>query len=48
MQVSTDGSSWVTLSRSTENDFGNPFFGIVPNGHYYRVGAFSYEISELR
>jgi hypothetical protein len=48
MQVSTDGSSWVTLSRSTENDFGNPFFGIVPNGHYYRVGAFRYEISELR
>ena len=48
IQVSTNGSSWVTLSRSTENDFGNPFFGIVPDTHYYRVGAFVYEISELR
>lgn len=47
-QVSTDGSTWLTLLDCTENDQSNPFSVIVPNNLYYRINGTIIRINELR
>ena len=47
-QVSTNGSTWVTVLDSTENDFSNPFSIIVPDDIYYRINATINLVRELR
>lgn len=36
VEVSSDGSTWVSLGAS-DNDAGLPYQFIVPNNHYYRI-----------
>jgi hypothetical protein len=36
IQVSTNGSSWVTASQTWGRNWGGPVSAIIPIGHYYR------------
>lgn len=46
-QLSSDGVSWVTLATGDAyTDV--PYFGIVPDGQYYRVNSGFLNWSELR
>jgi hypothetical protein len=47
-QVSTDGTNWLTLLDSTENDQSNPFSIIIPNLLYYRINGTIIRVNELR
>jgi hypothetical protein len=48
-QVSSDGSSWITVIKSVSGSFFGQGSAIIPNNHYYRLsgGGFS-DWAELR
>lgn len=39
IQVSTNGSSWVTIFNGSSADAALPYSFIVPAGHYYRING---------
>jgi hypothetical protein len=47
-EVSTNGSTWLEVLDSTENDFSNPFSIIIPNNYYYRINGTIILVRELR
>lgn len=47
-QVSSDGSTWLTLLDCNQNDQSNPFSVIVPDDIYYRINGDIVRVNELR
>jgi hypothetical protein len=47
-EVSTNGSTWLEVLDSSENDFTNPFSIIIPNNYYYRIKGTIILVRELR
>jgi hypothetical protein len=47
-EVSTNGSTWLEVLDSTENDQSNPFSIIIPNNYYYRINGTILLVRELR